>query len=49
MRAGLTEGETVISHGTLKVRPGSPVRIKAVDDGSQSLAEMIRANTAASG
>jgi len=40
--AGLDIGETIISHGTLKVRPGSPVRIQAVDDGSRPLAELIK-------
>ncbi len=45
---GLNEGEHVVSHGTLKVRPGAPVRILAVDDGTRSIAEIIRAETAAS-
>jgi len=40
--AGLDVGETIISHGTLKVRPGSPVRIQAVDDGSRPIAELIK-------
>lgn len=39
---GLQAGERVISHGTLKVRPGQPVTISAVDDGTRSLAEMLR-------
>lgn len=42
--SGLTVGETIISHGTLKVRPGTPVRIKAVDDGTRPLAELIKAD-----
>lgn len=49
VRAGLKAGETVISHGTLKVRPGSPIRIQAVDDGTRSIAEMIRQAPASSG
>jgi membrane fusion protein (multidrug efflux system) len=38
---GLAAGELVVTHGTLKVRPGAPVRIRAVDDGSKPLAELI--------
>ncbi len=49
VRSGLSEGETIISHGTLKVRPGSPVRIQAVDDNTRSIADMIRSEPAASG
>ena len=44
--AGLEEGETIISHGTLKVRPGSLVSIKAVDDGTKTVAEMISSEAA---
>ncbi|NBC23694.1 MAG: efflux RND transporter periplasmic adaptor subunit [Gammaproteobacteria bacterium] len=40
--AGLDVGEAIISHGTLKVRPGAPVRIHAVDDGSRPIAELIK-------
>lgn len=40
--SGLDVGETIISHGTLKVRPGAPVHIKAVDDGSRPIAELLR-------
>ncbi len=47
--SGLEEGEAVISHGTLKVRPGAPVRIQAVDDGTRTLAEMIRPADASEG
>ena len=39
--SGLVAGELVITHGTLKVRPGGLVRIHAVDDGSRPLAELI--------
>jgi membrane fusion protein (multidrug efflux system) len=35
--AGLAPGEKVITDGTLKVRPGEPVAIRAVDDGAQPL------------
>jgi membrane fusion protein (multidrug efflux system) len=40
---GLEPGEMVVTHGTLKVRPGAPVRIRAVDDGTRPLAELISA------
>jgi membrane fusion protein, multidrug efflux system len=49
VRNGLQEGETIISHGTLKVRPGSPVKIQAVDDGSRTIAEIIEAQRGDSG
>lgn len=44
--SGLEIGEQIITHGTLKVRPGMPVRIKAVDDGSRPIAELIRSAAA---
>ncbi len=47
--SGLTVGETIISHGTMKVRPGAPVRIHAVDDGSQPIAELIKPQGRAAG
>lgn len=40
--SGLDVGETIVSHGTLKLRPGSPVRIHAVDDGTRPIAELIK-------
>lgn len=47
--SGLEAGEQIISHGTLKIRPGAPVRIKAVDDGTRPIAEMLRADAARPG
>jgi membrane fusion protein (multidrug efflux system) len=44
--SGLEVGETIVSHGTLKLRPGSPVRIKAVDDGTQPIAELLKPDPA---
>ncbi|MEM9623143.1 MAG: efflux RND transporter periplasmic adaptor subunit [Pseudomonadota bacterium] len=49
VRSGLQVGETVVSHGTLKVRPGAPLHIKAVDDGSRAIADMIRPEDSPSG
>lgn len=40
--SGLQPGERVITHGGLKARPGETVTIKAVDDGSRGLAELLR-------
>lgn len=39
---GLDAGDKVITHGTLKARPGMQVRIAAVDDGSMPLAELLK-------
>jgi membrane fusion protein (multidrug efflux system) len=49
IRTGLEEGEMIISHGTLKVRPGGPIRILAIDDKTRSIAEMIRSEPASNG
>jgi membrane fusion protein (multidrug efflux system) len=38
---GLTAGERVITHGNDKVRPGQPVILKALDDGSRKLQDML--------
>ena len=39
---GLTVGELVITDGTLKVRPGSQVSIRAVDDGTTPLRQLLQ-------
>lgn len=39
--SGLAAGEFVITHGTLKVRPGAPVSIRAIDDGTQPIEALI--------
>jgi membrane fusion protein, multidrug efflux system len=44
---GLSAGELVITHGALKLRPGSPVRIHAENDGSRPVAELLRPGAAA--
>ncbi len=38
---GLTEGDRVITHGTLSVRHGEPVTVIAVEDGEQPLGAML--------
>jgi len=40
--SGLTPGITIVSHGTLKLRAGSTIQIKAIDDGTRPIAELIR-------
>jgi membrane fusion protein (multidrug efflux system) len=40
---GLSAGNRVITHGNDKVRPGQTVTIQAVDDGTKTLAEMLKA------
>lgn len=39
--SGLEIGELIISHGTVKVRDGAPVQVKAIDDGSRPIAELL--------
>ena len=39
---GLQAGDKVITHGNIKLRPGQPVNIRIVDDGSIPLADMLR-------
>jgi membrane fusion protein, multidrug efflux system len=47
---GLAEGDLVVTHGTLRVRPGGAIAIKAVDDGTQPIEELLGGvATAASG
>jgi membrane fusion protein, multidrug efflux system len=45
--SGLEAGDIVITHGALKLRPGSPVRIHAENDGSRPLAELLKPAAAA--
>ena len=47
--SGIALDELVVTHGTLKLRPGSLVTIQAIDDGTQTLAEMLREGAGAGG
>ena len=47
--AGLEVGELVITDGTLKVRPGASVTIRAIDDGTTALHELLEKPPADSG
>jgi membrane fusion protein (multidrug efflux system) len=40
---GLAAGEQVVTHGHLLIHPGQPVTITAVDDGSRTLPDLLRA------
>lgn len=42
---GLAAGEQVITHGAIKVKPGDPIRILAVDDGQTDLSTYIQGKT----
>lgn len=42
--SGLDPGTKVITHGSLRVSDGSPVRIRGVDDGTRTIREMISNN-----
>ena len=39
---GLNEGDWVITEGTLRVRPGQQVDVRAIDDGSRTLRELLQ-------
>jgi len=42
---GLSPGDLVITHGSMRVRPGQAVEVRAIDDGSQPLAELLKSET----
>lgn len=44
--SGLSAGERVVTHGTLRLRNGSPVTIKAVEENGESLGELIKGQSA---
>lgn len=39
--SGLTEGDSIVTHGALRVRPGAAVKIKAVEQDNESLSELL--------
>jgi membrane fusion protein (multidrug efflux system) len=45
---GLQVGDLVITHGTDRARVNEPVRIKGLDDGSQSVDQLLKPNTPSS-
>jgi membrane fusion protein (multidrug efflux system) len=46
---GLSEGERVITHGTLRVRPGQAVEVRAIDDGTRPLRQLLQDGPEAAG
>ncbi len=46
---GLQAGDLVVSQGTLKAKPGKPVTIIAMDDGTRPLAELLRSSEGGAG
>jgi membrane fusion protein (multidrug efflux system) len=44
--SGLNVNDRVITHGTLRVRPGSAVTVKAKDNGQESLPELLMSESA---
>ena len=39
--SGLEPGELIVTHGTIKVRPGQPVEIMTEEQGKETLGEML--------
>ena len=43
--SGISEGEHVITHGTLRVRPGIPLKVQAEETGEEPLPELLKQNS----
>jgi membrane fusion protein (multidrug efflux system) len=43
--SGLNEGQQVVTHGTLKVRDGSLISIRAIEKDNESLSELLNQNS----
>jgi membrane fusion protein (multidrug efflux system) len=43
--SGLNEGQQVVTHGTLKVRDGSLISIRAIEKDNESLSELLKQNS----
>lgn len=43
--SGLSEGQQIVTHGALRLRPGAAVEIRAVDTGNQPLSELLKPST----
>ena len=39
--SGLEEGQQVVTHGALRLRPGAPVEVRAIDQGNRPLTELL--------
>ena len=42
---GVEEGQQIVTHGTLRVRPGIPITIRAVERGDESLTDLLKQHT----
>ena len=47
--SGLNEGQKIVTHGTLRVRPGAAVTIKAVETNDETLTELLEQSAPAQG
>ncbi len=45
IREGISAGERVITHGQMRLRPGQEVSIRAVDDGTTPLPDLLRSES----
>ena len=43
--SGLNEGQQVVTHGTLKIRDGALISIRAVEKDNESLSELLKQKT----
>ena len=43
--SGLTEGQQVVTHGILRIRPGQAVSIEAIETNNERLTDMLNQNT----
>lgn len=48
VRDGLGVGERVVTQGAIKLRPGQPVRVRAVQQGDESLRDLLNTDDSAS-
>lgn len=46
--SGLSEGEIIVTHGTLRVRPGAPLSITGVERNGETLKQLLSAKSAES-
>ena len=46
---GIEEDTLVITHGTLRVRPGQPVKVRAIDNDARPLAELLNSEPKSTG
>ena len=42
IRSGLSEGDFVVTHGTLRARPGQPIRVTAIEEDDEALSTLLQ-------